>query len=96
MPEGTEFSGWGVPNGWRKWIYSGAIGLLVAIIIALGNELDNCWDRNDELRDKSDLRLEKWVDKVMENRLNQAESERINPKIEEVREIVDSLKAKTP
>lgn len=92
MPEGTEFSRWGIPKSWGKWMYGGLVSILLGLLWMKEDRLDDCYDRVDTIQEKSDKRMEEWLNQYMKAQLQKAEKEKINPKIEEVKEIADSLK----
>lgn len=92
-----EFKRFSIPVKWRKYIWVGIIGLLIAALKWLASEnsklqrdLKDCYQgraldnlNTSEARRRSDS---VWIERLMERKLEQADKEIIKPKI-------DSLKA---
>lgn len=97
MPEKNELAWWHVPAKWGKIIYSGTIAILLGIIVMQQSWLNTCQEGRSEDKLHYDRNTEKWIDKLLDDKLHAVEQNKINPKIDEaVKSAVDSLKTTQP
>jgi hypothetical protein len=77
-----------LPVPWNTWTRLGIVGILLGLIT-----MQQVWIRD---RDKTIRELQEqnatWLSKFIENKVEEGKQKRIDPKIDEVKEITDSIK----
>ena len=96
----NEMKTWNVPKSHGKWYYPGVISVLMTIISILISLLYNAEKERracqNELRDERNSSrdyLKEWANKAFDERYEQKKRE-MEPKVDEIKATVDSIKNK--
>jgi hypothetical protein len=86
MPESNELK---IPTPWRKWFNLGIYGVLIGLITMQQSWIHDRDRTIEELRRQNDG----WLGRFIDQKLNQIEQNRLDPKINEVKNAVDSIRS---